>query len=207
MFQEKIIFGGKELTGESRVLVMLHGRGGSAADILTLSDYLDVKDFTLLAPQAENHTWYPYSFLAPQKQNEPQLSSALQLLKDTTDDLLTNGIPVEKIYFLGFSQGACLTAEFVARNATKYGGVVLFTGGLIGDKVNHENYHGNFDNTPVFISTGDPDFHVPVDRVYATSNILKEMGARVTEKVYANRPHTITGDELRLANEIVFGTH
>lgn len=207
MFQEKIIFDGKELTGESKVLIMLHGRGGSAADILTLSEYLDVKDFTLLAPQAKDNTWYPYSFMAPPKQNEPQLSSALQLIKDTTGDLLAKGIAAENIYFLGFSQGACLAAEFVAQNARKYGGVVLFTGGLIGDKINRENYHGNFDSTPVLISTGDPDFHVPVDRVYATSNILEEMGAQVTEKVYANRPHTITGDELRLANEIVFGTH
>ena len=111
---------------------------------------------------------------------------------------------MENIYFLGFSQGACLTLEFVTRNANKYGGIVAFTGGLIGDKIYNENYKGNFQQTPVFIGTSDPDPHVPVERIYATSNILKDMNASVTEKIYAGMGHTINQDEIEQANRLVF---
>jgi len=202
--QKNIITKGKELTSDSKVLILLHGRGGSAEDILSLSSYLNVNDFTLLAPQATNNTWYPYSFLAPPSQNEPWLSSALNLLKELLDELTSKGIASEQIYFAGFSQGACLTLEFVTRNANKYGGVVAFTGGLIGDKIYSENYKGDFQNTPVFIGSSNPDPHVPVERVYATTNILKNMNAAVTEKVYNNMGHTINEDEIDNANKIVF---
>ncbi|RYZ51015.1 MAG: phospholipase, partial [Chitinophagaceae bacterium] len=178
--------------------------GGSAADILSLASHLDVADFALLAPQATNHTWYPYSFLAPPAQNEPWLSSALQVLKELVADLHAQGIPDGQIYFLGFSQGACLTLEFVTRNATRYGGVIAFTGGLIGDKIYPENYSGDFSGTPVFMGTSDPDPHVPVERVYATANILNDKGAAVTEKVYTGMGHTISQDEIELANKLVF---
>lgn len=204
MHQKNIITAGRELTPESKVLIMLHGRGASAEDILSLAEYLDVKDYTLLAPQATGNTWYPYSFLAPPAQNEPWLSSALSLLKDVLEDLQQEGILSQQVYFLGFSQGACLTLEFVARNARHYGGVVAFTGGLIGNKIDPENYSGDFQNTPVFIGTSDPDPHVPVERVYATVNILKNMHARVTEKVYTGMGHTINRDELDTANHVVF---
>jgi phospholipase/carboxylesterase len=205
MHTKNIITAGKQLNKESRVLIMLHGRGGSAQDILSLSEHLAVNEFTLLAPQATDNTWYPYSFLAPVSQNEPWLSSALNLLKNLLDDLLALGVPHENIYFLGFSQGACLTLEFVTRHATKYGGVVAFTGGLIGDKITNENYKGDFQTTPIFIGTSNPDPHVPIERVYATTNILKNMNAKVTEKVYNNMGHTINQDEIENANKIVFG--
>jgi phospholipase/carboxylesterase len=204
MHTKKVISAGKELTKESKVLIMLHGRGGSAEDILSLSSYLNVNDFTLLAPQATNNTWYPYSFLAPPSQNEPWLSSALDILKQLVNDL-TKDVATENVYFLGFSQGACLTLEFITRNANKYGGVVAFTGGLIGDKIYGENYKGDFQNTPVFIGTSNPDPHVPVERVYTTGNILRNMNAAVTEKVYSNMGHTINQDEIDNANRIVFG--
>src|SRR3954469_23118308 len=173
MHQKNIVTAGKELTATSKVLIMLHGRGGSAKDILSLSSHLDVNGFTLLAPQATNSTWYPYSFLSPPSQNEPWLSSALQLLRELLDEVFSKGIPTENIYFAGFSQGACLTLEFVTRNAAKYGGVVAFTGGLIGDKIYAENYKGDFQNTPVFIGSGNPDPHIPVQRVNASTNILE----------------------------------
>jgi phospholipase/carboxylesterase len=205
MHKNNRITAGKELTKDSNVLIMIHGRGGSAEDILSLASYLEVKDFTLIAPQATNNTWYPYSFLAPPRENQPWLSSALGILKDLVDDLKSKGIPSSSIYFLGFSQGACLTLEFVARNATRYGGVVAFTGGLIGDKIYNDNYGGDFENTPVFIGSSNPDPHVPVERVYATANILKDMNAQVTEKVYNHMGHTINHDEIETANKIVFG--
>ncbi|MBO9682143.1 MAG: dienelactone hydrolase family protein [Flavisolibacter sp.] len=205
MHTKKIISAGKELTKDSKVLIMLHGRGGSAEDILSLSSYLNVNDFTLLAPQATNNTWYPYSFLAPPSENEPWLSSALDLLKQLLEELKTKGVATEHIFFLGFSQGACLALEFVTRNADKYGGVVAFTGGLIGDKIYNENYKGDFQNTPIFIGSSDPDAHVPVERVYATTNILKDRNADVTEKIYLNMGHTINQDEIDNVNKIVFG--
>ena len=205
MHTENIIRAGKPVAEASKALIMIHGRGASAEDILSLANYFPVSEFALLAPQATNHTWYPQSFLAPPAQNEPWLSSALGLLKKITDELQQQGIAREHIYFLGFSQGACLTLEFITRNAARYGGAVAFTGGLIGDKIYPENYAGNFEGTPVFIGSSNPDFHVPVERVYASTNILRNMGADVTEKIYDNMGHTINGDEIKLANELIFG--
>jgi phospholipase/carboxylesterase len=204
MHQKNIVTAGKALHPTSRVLVLLHGRGGTAEDIISLSSHFQVNDFSLFAPQATSSTWYPYSFMAPPSQNEPWLSSALALLKELLDDILSKGVLTENIFFCGFSQGACLTLEFVTRNAAKYGGVVAFTGGLIGDKIYNENYKGDFRGTPVFIGTSNPDPHVPVDRVYATSNILKNMNAVVTEKVYNNMGHTINQDEIENANRLIF---
>ena len=206
MHTKNLITSGVHLSAASKALIMLHGRGAHARDILSLADYLDVEDFALVAPQATNNTWYPYSFLAPPAQNEPWLSSALSIVKETVADLNKAGITGENIYLLGFSQGACLTLEFAARNATKYGGIIAFTGGLIGDRIYPENYAGNFASTPVFIGSSNPDFHVPVERVYATTNILKNMGAAVTEKIYNNMGHTINEDELRHATLILKGS-
>jgi len=205
MHIENIVTAGKALGEANKALIMLHGRGGgSAEDILSMSSYLNVKDYVLVAPEATNNSWYPYSFLMPPAQNEPWLSSALSLLKDVVTDLNNKGISSENIYFMGFSQGACLVLEYVTRNATKYGGVAAFTGGLIGDKIYSENYKGDFSGTPVFIGTGNPDTHVPVERVYETANILKNMNAFVTEKVYNRMGHTINEDEIQNANDLVF---
>lgn len=203
MHTKNIVTAGKKISEAKKALIMVHGRGGSAEDILSLANHLEVKDFALLAPQANQHTWYPNSFLAPPQTNEPGLSTALQVLNELIQDIEKEGITKENIYFLGFSQGACLALEFVTRHAARYGGVIAFTGGLIGDKIYRENYKGDFQNTPVFIGTSDPDPHVPVQRVYASVNILKEMNADVTEKVYTNMGHTIIEDELRYANDIL----
>ncbi|MPS72259.1 MAG: phospholipase [Chryseobacterium sp.] len=196
--------GGKALDKAKKVLIMTHGRGGSAQDILSLSQHLNVEDYALLAPQATNGTWYPFSFIAPIEQNEPWLSSAIETVGKTVQTALDAGIDAENIHFFGFSQGACLTLEFLARNAQKFGGAVAIIGGVIGEKINRENYKGDFAQTPIFLGTSNPDFHVPVERVYATANILKEMNADVTEKVYANFGHSINQEEIELANSIVF---
>ncbi|RYZ19142.1 MAG: phospholipase, partial [Sphingobacteriales bacterium] len=126
---------GHEAQADRKVLILLHGRGGSAEDIISFAGHLDVAGFAVIAPQAANNSWYPQSFLAPTTQNEPWLTSALQILRDLLADLGDKGIPTENIYFAGFSQGACLTLEFVSRNAARYGGVAAFTGGLIGDNL------------------------------------------------------------------------
>jgi phospholipase/carboxylesterase len=206
MHQKKIFTGGKKLREAKRALVLIHGRGGSAEDILTLADHLAVKDFALLAPEAAGNTWYPHSFLAPPAQNEPWLSSAIAVLEEVVDDIVAEGITKENIFFTGFSQGACLTLEFVTRNAVKYGGVAAFTGGLIGDRIYPENYKGSFGQMPLFIGSGDPDMHVPVKRVEETVAILDSMGAKVTLQLYPGRAHTISPDELALANKLVFNT-
>ncbi len=204
MHQKLVSTAGKDLQAGGKVLIMLHGRGGSAADILTLAEHLKVEDFTLLAPQATQNTWYPHSFLAPPAQNEPWLSSALQLLNELLEDVLSQGIPAEHVYFLGFSQGACLTLEFVTRNAQKFGGVVAFTGGLIGDRIYPERYKGDFEGTHVFIGTSDPDFHVPVGRVRETTSLLESRNASVLTKVYPGMGHTISAEEIEWANKWVF---
>ena len=204
MHKKNIQTGGKPLREAEKVLIMIHGRGGDAQDILGLASHLNVQEYALLAPEATNNTWYPYSFMAKPEQNEPWLSSALDLLKDLVDDVMKQGILAKNIYFLGFSQGACLTLEFVARNAKKYGGVVALTGGLIGDKINQENYSGNFKGTPIFMGTGNPDSHVPLERVKESVSILEDMNATIHLQVYDGRPHTISQDEIEEANRMIF---
>ena len=204
MHKKNIQIAGKSIEEAEKALIMVHGRGGDARDILGLASHLNVSEFALLAPEATNNTWYPYSFLAKPEQNEPWLSSALALLKDTVDEATNEGIKAENIYFLGFSQGACLTLEFVTRKAQKFGGVVAFTGGLIGDEVNTKNYSGNFNGTPIFIGTGNPDPHVPLERVNESVRILEKMNAKVSLKVYDGRPHTISQDEIEEANSLIF---
>ena len=206
MHKKQFITAGKKLDDASRVLIMIHGRGGSAEDILSLAGHLDVKDFALIAPQATNHSWYPYSFLTIPSQNEPWLTSALEILSDIVKDIVSKGIQKENIYFLGFSQGACLTLEFVARNAVRYGGVAAFTGGLIGDKIYAQNYSGDFSGTQVFIGTSDPDPHVPVERVNESATIFENMNATVTKKIYENMGHTINQDEISIVNKLIFST-
>ncbi|GAB3220627.1 alpha/beta hydrolase [Spirosoma arcticum] len=206
MQQEAMLTAGQPLTNKPRTLILLHGRGGRANDILSIANHLTVSDFALLAPQAPDNSWYPASFLAPPAQNEPWLSSSLSLLTTLVESLGKQGVPQERLYFLGFSQGACLTLEFVTRQATRYGGIVAFTGGLIGDKIYPEKYSGVFADTPIFIGTSDPDVHVPVKRVHESTVLLKSMGANITEKVYVNMGHTISQDEINAANSLIF-TH
>jgi phospholipase/carboxylesterase len=204
MHQKEIVTAGKKLKDAKRALILLHGRGASAHDILQLTNFFNIEDYAILAPQATNHTWYPYSFLAPEKQNEPWLSSALDLLEQIVADINAEGIANNEIYFAGFSQGACLTLEFVARNAQRWGGAVAFTGGLIGESVDLEKYKGDFEDTPIFIGTSDPDPHVPVARVQETTELLRSLKASVTEKIYPNMGHTISEDEIDKANQKVF---
>ncbi|MGJ1227300.1 alpha/beta hydrolase [Sphingobacterium siyangense] len=194
---------GKNLEQAEKAIVMIHGRGGSAEDILGMSSYLHVDNFALLAPQAENHTWYPYSFIAPVQENEPWLSSAIDLIDHTVKLALDNGIRAENIYFFGFSQGACLTLEYLARHGQRYGGAIAIIGGVIGEEINRDNYTGDFAQTPIFIGTSNPDFHVPLERVEDTVSILAQMNANVKLMVYQNAGHSINREEIDLANEFV----
>jgi phospholipase/carboxylesterase len=200
---KQIVTAGTPVEQAKKAIIMLHGRGASAASIITLQDHLELDGYAIFAPQATEHSWYPYSFMAPVSNNQPALDSALAVIGELVEDSKQKGIAQENIYFLGFSQGACLTLEYVTRNAGRYGGVIAFTGGLIGEKLIHDNYKGDFNQTPILITTGDPDPHVPVSRVNESVAIIQGLHANVTLEIYKTRPHTITGEELALANGIL----
>ena len=200
---KQIITAGTPITQAKKALIMLHGRGASANSIMSLSGHLTLPDTAIIAPQAAQNSWYPYSFMAPVENNEPALSSALTVIDEVVNDIVTQGISKENIYFLGFSQGACLTLEYVARHGDTYSGVIAFTGGLIGEELDITKYSGDFGGTPILISTGDPDPHVPLSRVEESVAQLKVMNASVLLKVYKGRPHTITEEELELAEQYV----
>ena len=198
---KQITTSGKAADQAKQAIVMLHGRGASARDIIALKRYLKIDDMAIFAPEATNHSWYPYSFMAPVEQNQPALDSALQLIGEVVEEIKAAGITPENIFFAGFSQGACLTLEYTARHAQRYGGIIAFTGGLVGGQLLESNYQGDFDGTPVFISTGDPDPHVPVSRVNESIGIFKKLNAVVTSAIYAGRPHTISAEEIEKVNE------
>lgn len=195
---------GVPLQQANSVLIMLHGRGASPEDIISLVPHLKLNNTHIIAPHATNSTWYPNSFLAPVELNEPWLSSALSLLKSIVEEIKLSGIIGEHIYLLGFSQGACLTLEFAARNAQRFGGVIAFTGGLIGEIINEDYYKGNFANTKVFIGNSDRDPHVPVVRSQESKRIMEKRGAAVTLKIYPGMTHTINEDEINWVNQNIF---
>jgi phospholipase/carboxylesterase len=197
------VWAGVPLDQAKRVLIMTHGRGASAQSILSLAAELAIDGFALAAPQATGNTWYPYSFLAPEAQNEPGLSSGLAVLKELLDTVKAAGILSKNVYFLGFSQGACLTSEFVARHAQLFGGVFILSGGVIGDTVKTERYTGDFAGTPIFLGCSDVDAHVPKDRVQDSSEVFRTLGATVTERIYPNAPHSIFQDEIDHINHIL----
>src|SRR5690554_99622 len=177
MATPKLYYAGTPVHQAQKALILVHGRGATAESILSVAPFLAVDDYAWVAPQAPLHTWYPYSFMAPEHQNQPDLDQALHLLRDSVQQLVEQGISSEQIYFFGFSQGACLSLEFVARNAQKYGGVVAVIGGLIGESLNAEKYRGDFQQTPIFLATSDPDVHVPLQRVEDTATLLSQLQA------------------------------
>lgn len=191
----------------TKVMVMVHGRGGSARDILSLNQHIEQRDeFAFVAPEATNGTWYPYSFLEPMERNEPHLSSALMTLTMVRARLQSDyNLKANQIYWLGFSQGACLTLEFVARNPLAYGGVFGLSGGLIGPPGTPRDYEGTLDGTPVFLGCSDVDPHIPEERVFETEAVLSRMGATVTATLYPNFPHSINEDELKMINLLIGG--
>ncbi len=203
--EKQLIQAGKSAAHASKAVVLLHGRGSSAPGILSLARHLQLDNALLLAPQATNNSWYPYSFLAPLADNQPALDSALALVGDAVTEAMRQGIPASALYFVGFSQGACLSLEYVARHAQPYGGVVAFTGGLIGESLDPSHYTGHFEGTPILITSGDDDPHVPLHRIEDSVATLRGLGANVTLEIYPGKPHSVSPDETLLANELMFG--
>lgn len=185
------------------VAILLHGRGASAEDILALAQQLSARDVTYLAPQAAGHTWYPYSFLAPIRQNEPHLSSALRLLDSLIDAAGKQGVPAERVALMGFSQGACLSLEYAARHARRYAAVAGLSGGLIGPPGTPRSYPASFEGTPVLLGCSDIDPHVPVESVHETADVFRRMHAAVDERIYPRMGHTVNRDELEAIADLL----
>jgi len=194
---------GATLDEASAALILLHGRGATAEDILSLSTFLTQPGLAFLAPQAEDYTWYPNRFTFPVEQNEPYLSSALDLVDKIVQQVTDTGISTEKISIGGFSQGACLASEYVIRNPKKYGGLLVFSGGYIGPLNIQRQPNGDLSGTPAFIGCSDIDPHIPLQRVKETTALLQAMGAQVTEKIYPDMGHTIINDEIKLAQALI----
>ena len=203
--QGKVHTAGAPLAKAAGAMILLHGRGASAADILGLGQALAPAGWALLAPEAAGHTWYPYSFLAPRAENEPYLSSALAKIAAVVEQVQAAGLATKQIVVAGFSQGACLTSEFVGRNPRRYGAALAFTGGLIGPPGQPITLAGDLAGTPVLLSSGDPDPHVPWARVEQTAELLGGLGAAVTLQRHPGRPHTVTAEEVAVARKMLGG--
>lgn len=200
---QPILSAGQPLDQAKAAMILVHGRGATAQSILTLANEFKQPDFAYLAPQAAGNTWYPYSFLAPLADNEPGLSSGLAALAAVLAQVEQGGLPVEKTILAGFSQGACLALEFVARNARCYGGAVAFSGGLIGPPGTSRDYPGSLEGTPVFMGCSDVDFHIPLERVHESAAAMKALGGEVTERIYHHMGHTINQDEINYVQNMM----
>ncbi len=194
---------GEDLSDATAGVVALHGRGASAASILGLAREFDTSGVAYLAPQAANRTWYPNSFMAPIDSNQPYLDSALGTVADTMATLEEAAIPRERVLLFGFSQGACLASEFVARNPQRYGGLAALSGGVIGPAGTEFSYEGDLDDTPVFIGCSNVDPHIPVERVRETTRVMEDLHGDVTERIYEGMGHTINEDEIAAVDEML----
>ena len=194
---ERVLRAGAPPHRAKAAMILLHGRGASAEGMLALADALAQPDIAFLSPQAARGTWYPYSFLSPLADNEPWLSSALQVIADILRGLEAEGFPAERVALLGFSQGGCLTLEFAARNARRYGAVVGLSAGLIGPEGTPRDYPGSLAGTPAFLGCSDIDPHIPLARVHESTRVLGALGAEVQEQIYPGIGHTINDDEIR----------
>lgn len=196
-------FKGTPLNEAKAAVLMLHGRGDSARGILSLADVLATAGVAYAAPEAEGNTWYPHSFLTPLERNEPQLSSALKAVQDALSELEAAGIARENTVLLGFSQGACLALESAARNATRYGGVIALSGGLIGPDGTPRDYAGSLSGTPVFLGCSDVDAHIPEARVSESAEVMERLGGAVDLRIYPGMGHIVNQDEVAAAGEII----
>lgn len=194
---------GAPLASARAAMIMLHGRGGSAEDILTLAPAFGVGDVAYLAPQAAGGTWYPFGFMSPMERNEPGISSGMRTITRVRDRITSAGIPAERVFFLGFSQGACLATEYVARHAGRYGGVAGLSGGLIGPEGTPRDYPGSLDGTPVFLGCSDVDGHIPAHRVKETAEVLGRLGGDVTMRLYPGMGHSINAEEIAAVRDML----
>jgi predicted esterase len=200
---QPIRMAGVPLSRAQAAMLMVHGRGARAEDILSITGGLDQAGYAYLAPQAAGNTWYPNRFFAPLPSNEPWLSSALAFVDNVLAQIIEAGIPAERTILLGFSQGACLTLEYTARNPRRYGGLVGLSGALIGPDDKRREYTGSLSGTPVFLGCSDVDFHVPKERVLDTAEVLRDLGGVMTVRLYPNMDHSINQDEIDIVRSMM----
>ena len=201
----RTLHAGAALAEASAAVILAHGRGGSAQGMLDLASEIGGDGVAWVAPEARGGSWYPFSFLAPIESNEPFLSSALALLDRLVARCAESGLSPDRVVLAGFSQGACLFAEYTARRARRYGGLVLLSGGLIGPPGTPRGYKGSLAGTPAFVGCSDLDPHIPVERVHETARELERLGANVDERIYPGLGHTVIDDEIDAARTIVHG--
>ncbi|SEQ85720.1 alpha/beta hydrolase [Natrinema salaciae] len=199
---QPLVTGGTDLADAEAALVLTHGRGATARGMVQMADELHHRGVAVLAPQAARQTWYPNSFLAPVDRNEPGRSSGLQAIRDAIGEANDAGIPTERVALIGFSQGACLASEFLARNPRRYGGLAALSGGLIGEELDDE-YPGDLEGTTVFLGCSDVDPHIPEQRVHDTADVFESMSADVTKRLYQGMGHGINEDEMAFVSEMV----
>lgn len=200
---QPVFNGGAELDNASLFAIMLHGRGAHPNDMLGLASYFNQEHIRYIAPQASANTWYPLPFTYPEEQNEPYLSSALSRIDQLIEELNSHNITTDRILLTGFSQGACLSLEYAARNPRSYAGVVGLSGGLIGNTIDHGRYKGSLEKTPIFLGCSDEDPHIPVERVYETERVIKKLDAKVTRTIYPGMGHTVNEDEIQYINQLM----
>ena len=200
---QPVVTAGAPLAQAQAAMILVHGRGATADSILALAAEFKQPGWAYLAPQAAGNTWYPYSILAPMPQNEPGISSGLTAVSDLLARVTAAGIPPERIVLLGFSQGACLALEFAARHARRYGGVVGFSGGLIGPEGTPREYGGSLASTPVFLGCSDVDFHIPKQRVEESAVVFRQLGGEVTMRLYPGMGHTVNQDEIDFVRDLM----
>ncbi|TMT85281.1 phospholipase [Haloterrigena sp. H1] len=199
---QQLVTGGTALEDAEAALVCIHGRGATARGMIQLADEVHQESVAALAPQAARRTWYPNSFLEPVERNEPGRSSGLQAISDAIAAANDAGIPTDQVMLVGFSQGACLASEYLARNPRRYGGLAALSGGLIGEKLD-DGYPGDLEGTPVFFGCSDVDPHIPEERVHETAAVFESMNADVTKRLYEGMGHGVNEDELAAVSEMV----
>lgn len=200
---QPVVTRGRPLTEARAAVIMVHGRGASPQSILELAAAIPHPDVAYLAPGANGGTWYPMSFMAPTAQNEPGITSGISVVHALVDAVIEAGIPAERIILLGFSQGACLASTAAQRRPRRYGGVLVFSGGLIGPPGTEWSSHGDFAGTPIFLGCSDIDSHIPEPRVRESAAHLERMGAEVTCRIYEGMGHTVNDDEILFARALV----
>ena len=203
---QPLVTDGTALAEAEAAVVLTHGRGATARSIVQMGREVHREGVALLAPQAERNTWYPNSFLAPVEANEPGRTSGLRAVADAIEEATDAGVPLERVMLVGFSQGACLASEFVARNPRRYGGLAALSGGLIGESVDSEDYletEKGLEGTPAVLGCSDVDPHIPEERVHETADVLEDLGADVTTRIYEGMGHGVNEDELEVVAGMV----
>lgn len=201
--QQQVETTGVKLSNAEVAVLLVHGRGASAQSMLMFAREFDDSNIHYRALQANNHSWYPRSFMEPKELNEPGISSGLQFIHDQLSIIQDAGISLKQTIILGFSQGACLATEFAARHPKQYGGIVGFSGGLIGKNIDAENYFGSLEQTPVFLGCSDRDPHIPKERVDKTEGVFQQLDADVTKRIYKGMGHTVNKDEIVFVNDLI----